>query len=180
MFLEHDRQTIRLRGFDYSQPGAYFLTFCTSERAYLFGGIRGKEMRLNDLGRVALECWNEIPVHFPFVDLDEFVIMPNHMHGILWIRDHNTSGRGTIYCTPTNCAPTPEGFGKPVHGSIPTIVRTFKAAVTRFARQRTLYLGSVWQRNYYERIIHGDSELNTVRRYIVDNPLKWDEDVRNT
>ena len=83
----HHRHSLRLKDFDYSQTGAYFLTLCTQKRACLFGDVVDGEMRLNDAGRVVEQCWLEIPNHFPRLDLDAFVVMPNHVHGILVITD---------------------------------------------------------------------------------------------
>jgi REP element-mobilizing transposase RayT len=94
----HHRRSIRLPGYDYTQPGAYFVTIVTHERMPLFGDIVDGEMRLNDAGRVAEQCWLDIPSHFPHVALDAFVIMPNHVHGILWIVETppTTGAAGTM------------------------------------------------------------------------------------
>ena len=118
---KHYRRSIRLPEYDYSQSGTYYVTIVTHYRDLLFGEIVNKEMILNELGKIADECWRAIPEHFTFVELDAYVIMPNHVHGIIVIRDDS---RGTIYR-----APTMEKFGKPIEGSLPTIVRTYKAAV---------------------------------------------------
>ena len=128
---KHHRRSIRLKEYDYAQPGGYFITIVTYQRGLLFGDIVNEEMRLNDYGKTADECWRSIPNHFPNVELGVYVIMPNHLHGILIINDRENTDtfpserRGTIYRAPT------EQFQKPVRGSIPTIVRTYKAAVTR-------------------------------------------------
>ena len=119
---KHHRKSIRLPGYDYSQAGGYYVTIVTHQRNCLFGEVVNGEMVLNDFGKIADECWRAIPDHFPVVELGAYVVMPNHVHGIIVI----TNGRGTIYR-----APTQEQFQKPVAGSIPTIIRTFKAAVTR-------------------------------------------------
>jgi hypothetical protein len=112
---EHHRRSIRIKGYDYSQPGAYFVTICTRDRECLLGSV----LRLNEFGEIAQRCWEEIPGHFPSVELDAFVVMPNHIHAILVVL-----GRGTA-CR----APTTEQFGRPIAGSIPTIVRAYKSAV---------------------------------------------------
>jgi len=113
--------------------------------------------------------WNKTQQIRPEIELDQFIIMPNHFHGIVWIVD----GRGTARRAPTG-EPTCEQFGKPVAGSIPTIVRAFKSAVTR---QINLYRNTpgapVWQRNYYERVIRNEAEMNAVREYIANNPQQW-------
>jgi REP-associated tyrosine transposase len=128
---KHHRKSIRLQGYDSSQAGAYYVTIVTHQRDCLFGEIRNAEMFLNDFGKIADECWRVIPDHFPSVELDAYVIMPNHMHGITVI----TNGRGTTPALRAGAsvyrAPTQEQFQKPVAGSIPTVIRTFKAAVTR-------------------------------------------------
>src|SRR5262245_42671682 len=110
------RRSIRLKGHDYSSEGAYYVTIVTYHRDCLFGAIVNEEMILNDLGKIADECWRSIPEHFPNTESGAYVVMPNHVHGIIVIID---GGRGTIYR-----ASTPEQFQKPVAGSIPTIIRT--------------------------------------------------------
>jgi REP element-mobilizing transposase RayT len=161
----HHRHSIRLPDFDYSQPGEYYITIVTHERQHLFGKIVDFEMQLNDLGKIVMDCWSTIPDHFTNVDLGEYVVMPNHFHGIIHIIDDN--GRGTIYR-----APTVERFGHPVAGSIPTIIRTFKAAVTRDAG-RVLNISGIWQRNYFERVITSDHEYEIIEAYIANNPANW-------
>jgi len=140
----HHRHSIWLEGYDYAQPGAYFITIVTYQRAYFFGEIKNNEMTLSNYGRIVNECWQSISDHFPNIELGAYVVMPNHVHGIIVIHDRadaNVSARrGTIYRAPT------EKFGKPVIGSIPTIVRTVKAAVTRRVG-RELNATGIWQRN---------------------------------
>jgi REP element-mobilizing transposase RayT len=123
-------------------------------------------MILNDLGKIADACWRSIPEHFPNVELGAYVIMPNHVHGIIVI----TNGRGTIYR-----APTQEQFQKPVIGSIPTIVRTYKAAVTRRIGREHNATG-IWQRNYYEHVIRDKRDLQNKSDYIDANPSLWEQD----
>lgn len=160
-----NRRSIRLFSYDYSQNGAYFVTVCTQNRECLFGEVVHGEMRLNHAGQIANQCWRNIPTHFPHVDIDEFILMPNHIHGILVI-----DGRGTA-CR----APTGEQFGKPVSGSIPTIIRSFKSAATKRVNESHGTPGTkLWQRNYYEHIIRDDDELNRIRQYILDNPAQWE------
>jgi putative transposase len=180
----HHRKSIRLPGYDYSQAGAYYVTIVTFHRDCLFGEIVNKEMILNDLGKITDECWRAIPEHFPFVELGVHVVMPNHMHGIIAINDDhradaNTSARrGAIYRAPTFRAPIIEQFGKPTVGSLPTIVRTYKAAVTRLIGRKHNTTG-IWQRNYYEHIIRDEKDLQNKTDYIEANPMLWDEDENN-
>jgi REP element-mobilizing transposase RayT len=171
----HHRRSIRLQGYDYSQAGAYFVTIVTYQRDCIFGKIENGETKLNDLGRIADECWRAIPEHFPFVELGAHIIMPNHVHGIIVITD---DGRGAIYRAPTESAPTIEQFGKPTIGSLPTIIRTYKAAVTRIIGREHNATG-IWQRNYHEHIIRNEREMDNIWRYIESNPAHWDDDEEN-
>ncbi len=156
------RKSIRLAEYDYSRAGAYFVTICTHERKCLFGEIADEKMILSWIGRIAESCWQEIPRHFEHVDLDYYIIMPNHLHGILIIEDDR---RGTACRAPTDDQTTYERFGKPQKGSIPTVIRSFKSAVTKQINQLRNTPGlPVWQRNYFERVIRDDDELNRIPR----------------
>jgi REP element-mobilizing transposase RayT len=167
----HHRRSIRLGGYDYSRAGAYFVTICTRNRDCLLGELAGGEMRLNEAGRIVQEEWMKSARLRPRVILDEFVVMPNHLHGIIALGD----GRGTL-----QRAPTTERFGKPTSDSIPTIVRLFKSATTKRINEiRGTPNLPVWQRNYYEHVIRNDEELTRIRKYIQDNPLKWEMDREN-
>ena len=168
---KHCRRSIRLQGYDYSRPGAYFVTVCTRNRKCLFGEIIEGRMVLNDYGKVVAMAWDAIPRHFPDVEIDMFQIMPNHVHGIVVI----SAGRGTA-CR----APTMERFGKAVYGSLATIIRSFKSAVTKYINElRNTPGAKLWQRNYYDHIIRNEDELDRIRRYISDNPAKWKLDREN-
>ncbi|MDW8181915.1 MAG: transposase [Anaerolineae bacterium] len=169
----HHRRSIRLKGYDYTQPGAYFVTLVTHERAHLFGAVVDGAMQLNEAGRIAEQCWKAIPHHFPHVTLDVFVIMPNHIHGILWIIQ--TVGAKNFSPLPTHSPrPIPSGTSK----TIGSVVRGFKTGVTKWFRQNTpIY--PVWQRNYFEHIIRTERALDLIRRYIAENPLRWELDRYN-
>jgi len=162
------RRSIRFNGYDYSLPGAYFITIVTQHHKCIFGKIVDNEMYMYNLGEIVQDCWESIPAHFQNLEVIPFVIMPNHLHGIITI--HEDDRRGTIYR-----APTKEQYGKPVIGSIPTIMRTYKAAVTRRAN-RELGMINIWQRNYYEHIIRDQSELADCVKYIYSNPGNWADD----
>jgi len=177
---QHRRRSIRLKDYDYSWPGAYFVTVCAFQRKRLFGEVVDEEVRLSPLGGIVGDCWSEIPRHFDSVSLDTFVIMPNHIHGIVVIEDADlrtwrAEGRGTA-CR----APTVERFAKPTANSLPTIIRSFKSAVTRRINAFRGVSGSaIWQRNYYEHIVRNEEDLSEARQYIADNPSQWAFDREN-
>jgi REP element-mobilizing transposase RayT len=154
----HHRRSIRLRGYDYAQAGAYFLTLCTQGRAKLFGRVAGGAVDLTDIGRIVAEEWERTPTIRPNVELDAFVVMPDHMHGIIVIAWRDAAAP----------APDPAVLRSPAH-SIGAIVRGFKGAVVRRVG------APIWQRNYYEHIIRSEAALERIRRYIEANPARWEE-----
>ena len=167
----HHRRSIRLQGYDYSRSGAYFVTLCAHERQCLFGEIVDGEMRLNDFGRIVVAEWIRSGELRSEIEIGEYVVMPNHFHGIVLSCDDD-DGRGTA-----RRAPTVEQFGKPVAGSLPTIVRAFKSAVTKCINEIRNTPGiPVWQRNYYEHIIRNDADYTRIAEYVADNPRRWAED----
>jgi REP element-mobilizing transposase RayT len=181
-YKKRGRRSIRLKGFDYTSPGAYFITICTDDRICLFGRVANGEMRLNNYGILAADKWVRTQAIRPRVTLDEFIIMPNHMHGIIIINDITNCCRGTSQCAPAKLfnkklsrvppAPTLERFGRPTSDSIPTIVRLYKSVTTKRINELRGTPGvSVWQRNYYERIIRDEKSLNRIRKYIFCNAM---------
>ena len=144
------RQSLRLRNYDYALPGAYFFTICTYDRSPLFGQINDSHVVLNEMGNIVAQTWPELSARFQNLRLDEFVVMPDHIHGIVQ--------KGAI-----NLAPTLGG-----------IIRTFKALCTyRIHRAIKNAPAKIWQRNYHERVIRDESELNRFREYIRNNPEQW-------
>ncbi len=139
------RGSIRLPGVDYSEPGAYFLTICAARQQQIFGSIHANRIVLSPLGEVVRKCWMQIPQHFSQASLKEFVMMPNHLHGIIGLTV------GARYIVPL-AEHAPERFQKPVKGSIPTIVRTFKAAVTRDARVSLGWKDQIWPKLFRARV----------------------------
>ncbi len=168
----HHRRSIRLKGYDYAQPGAYFITICTQHRACLFGEVVDGEMRLNDYGKIVEFTWHDLVNHISGIMLDAFVVMPNHVHGIVIITD----GPGVVGAGSEPAPTTPATAHTARHG-LPEIVRQFK---TFSARRINALRGtpgvSVWQRNYYEHIIRNDEALERIRRYILENPARWMRD----
>jgi REP element-mobilizing transposase RayT len=171
MLEKRQRKSIRLKEYDYSQAGDYFVTICTQNHECKFGEIVNGEMHLNNFGMVVEDCWKGISLHFKNVELDEYIIMPNHLHGILILNEPV----GTRHAVSL-----PEQFGKPISGSVSTIVRSFKSAVTKGINQMRSTPGvPIWQQRYYDRIIRDEKELNNVRDYIANNVLAWAFDTEN-
>jgi REP element-mobilizing transposase RayT len=151
-----------IKEYDYSQPGAYFITIATYKKFEVFGYIQEDKVILNSRGKIAFESWNDLPAHFSSVEIDEFIVMPDHIHGIIWI--NYADNRRDTACRVS----TIERFGKPVVGSIPTIVRSYKSAVTN-----TIHINEpdlkIWQSNYYDHIIKNEEDLENIRVYIKYN-----------
>ena len=168
---KHHRRSIRLKDYDYTQPGAYFVTVCTHRTTCLFGEIVAGVMRLNSIGKAVEEEWLKTPILRPNVGLDEYVVMPNHLHGIVMMTD---CGRGVL-----RYAPTLSRFSSPSQ-TFGAIVRGFKSAPTkRINRLRGTPGQPVWQRNYYEHIIRDERSLHRIQQYVDNNPQRWHMDRYN-
>ena len=205
----HHRHSIRLKGYDYSQTGLYFVTICTKNHEILFGEIVGAGftpahslnlhydnknipttkvaatsediapilssgnpgMILNQLGEIANKCWLQIPNYFPNVELDFFQIMPNHIHAIFCIMPARAG---------VNPAPTEDRQSKKVDPTVGNIIGAYKSLVSKeilkIYKSRNMFLGKLWQRNYYEHIIRNEKSLEQIREYIINNPLNWEID----
>jgi len=218
----YHRRSVRLRGYDYATPGAYFITICTFGRACLFADPCDDGVVLNGAGRIAEVAWRDLPAHFPNVELDAFVVMPNHVHGIVMLTertptrvplpdesvriDHSINAEPITNVGAQHAVPLPdeslridrsiEGkptpnvgvqhavplpgdtriahFTRPSPGSISTIIRSYKAAVTA---QINIYRATpnspVWQRGFHEHIVRDEDSLNRIREYIARNPANW-------
>jgi REP element-mobilizing transposase RayT len=179
--MKHHRRSIRLQGYDYSQPGAFYVTIVTWQRECLFGEVVNREMVLNKFGLVVKQEWERLTKRFPNIELGSFIIMPNHMHGIIVvISGRGTANRDDLDGGSSRRAPTREGFQKPVKGSIPTMIRSYKSAVAyRVNLMRRTSGVPVWQRNYYEHIIRDQRDLQNKTDYIEANPILWDQDDEN-
>jgi len=199
----YNRKSIRIKNYCYKKRGYYFITINTKNNIHLFGKINHGTIILNCYGQIVKNEWNKTGKIRPNIILDAFVIMPNHIHAIIYCRgtaycaqctNHTQHTNGTHHTNNTQhtqqshrtndkiknenenlCgSPKPEKFGKPVPGSIPTIIRSFKSAITRGINIKTKTPGKIiWQRNYYEHIIRSKKELNIIRKYIINNPKKW-------
>ncbi len=175
----HHRRSIRLQGYDYSQAGAYFVTIVTWQREFLLGEIVNGEMMLSRYGAIVQKWWLEIPVHFPNVETGAFAIMPNHVHGNIFI----LTGRGAVPAPEDNMIRDVQG------GETPPLRRpTLGQIIAYFKYQSTKEMNTVenagvvtkfWQRNYYEHVIRSEKDLQNKTDYIEANPLLWDEDDEN-
>ncbi len=179
------RRSIRLHGYDYSRGGAYSVTICVDGGRCLFEGVGVRQM--------IQSTWDALPRHFPRVETDAFVVMPNHVHGILFLAPRFVAGRQTIdhagtgdagaegaaSSTPTALPKMEEGAASSTPTTLPVVVRAFKS-ISAIQINRVLgRRGRLWQRNYYERIIRNDDELHTIRGYIANNPRLWEMDREN-
>lgn len=185
------RRSIRLKDYDYTKPGAYFVTLCTHERVCLFGTVAGGEMRLNEYGRKAADWWLWLAERYPYVRLDEWVVMPNHLHGIVVITDdHADGGRGGSRTAPTGprdihtvthdvLTGPRAGAGDLRIGSVKRkplgrLIGAFKTVSTKHVNDiRSTPGAKLWQRNYYEHVIRDDPSLHRIREYIANNPPRW-------
>jgi putative transposase len=183
---KHHRRSIRLPAWDYASAGMYHVTLCTYARACLFGQVYDGEVVLSDAGEVADACWRAIPAHFANVAVDAYVIMPNHVHGIIFITERPCPV-GARYISPlpddavesgvSESSASARRFVAPERGSLGIIVGTFKAAVTRRYNWQEDTSGiPIWQRNYYETIIRNERHLEAIREYIANNPFNWPHD----
>lgn len=184
---KHHRRSIRLKGWDYRTAGYYFVTVCSYQRTNIFGNVENGVVQLSPLGEIIKKEWEKTAVLRNNVSLDEFVIMPNHIHGIFQLHNppvgaggspvQNVSSSEKHNTQPANGRTA----GKPLqNGSLGIIVGQFKSVVTRdYNRLENTKGAKVWQRGYYERIVRNDRELNAIRRYIQENPARWVEDREN-
>lgn len=170
------RKTLRLKDYDYSEAGAYFVTMCTCDHQNMFGEIVDAEMQMNDRGRVVESYWNELPAHYPEIELDAFVVMPNHIHGIIIIvdDDHTIARVGARL-------PRPYNDGSKKKPTLGNIVAYFKYQSTKRMNESRGAPGvRVWQRNYYEHIIRSEKSLHGIQGYIDTNPARWQYDKENS
>lgn len=175
------RRSTRLAGFDYSQPGAYFITICAHQRGCLFGEMEGDQVRLSAIGAIVAEEWARSAAIRQEIELDAFVIMPNHIHAIVIIRRGDrpvAPAKGAHIDAPV--APTRDTPTGPAKRSLGALIAGFKAAATRRINETRATPGlPVWQRGYYEHIIRDEAEWDRIRAYIEGNPDCWAKDQEN-
>ncbi|MCX6740312.1 MAG: hypothetical protein NTZ49_03735 [Candidatus Parcubacteria bacterium] len=179
MFLKRDRKLNRWQGYDYKYLGLYFITICTHHRQPRFGEIVGGEMKLNPIGEIVKQQLLWLHKHFPHIRLDEWVVMPNHVHMILEI-NYNFNNDKTGYADDGNdgkSVGTGRDLslqGKPIYD----IIGAFKTTSSKFIHQIG-HTEFAWQRSFHDRVIRNDDELSKIRDYIFGNPAKWTEDRNN-
>ena len=174
-------ESTRLKHWDYGWNGSYFVTICTRNRFYFFGDVVDGEMVLNDIGLIARDCWIQIPEHFPFVKLGNYVVMPNHVHGIVVIDKPDNpvetpklgvSTTTTTTTTATNRTNAASEKWNP--GTLGVIINQYKRAVT--IRARKIHVDFAWQSRFHDHIIRNDESFHRISEYIINNPLNWSDD----
>src|SRR5262245_5639181 len=177
---KHHRRSIRLRGYDYSAPGKYFVTICVQHRECLYGEVINGEMKLNDAGRMVEIWWRKLANKFPLVDLDEHVTMPNHFHGIIVIVDRREREKDLFHAGKTKDQIAQAMTNIPEKSApLPEILQWFKTMATNEYIRGVKESGwprfdrKLWQRNYYEHTIFSLKALRNIRQYIRANPLMW-------
>ena len=161
------RKELRLKHYDYSKRGYYFVTICIKKRAPIFGDVMEGRVKLSEAGKVARRCWEEIPDHFGDMEIDEFIVMPDHVHGLLQIESGDENKKG-------------EDNGARNTQTIPVVIGNYKASVTREINEIKPDSNFEWQRSYYEHVIRDEEELREAREYIKQNPFSWQLDRKNS
>lgn len=182
----------RCKCWNYANSGYYFVTICTKDKRNYFGKIRDNKIELNGLGKIAEKFWKEIPEHFNFITLDQFVIMPNHIHGILVFNktydvnrklEETYETRQCLVSTTTNAISATDENGRIFHNqgkkTLSSVIGSYKSICSKTIRKYKPDF--VWQDSFYDRIIRNEKELEKIREYIINNPVNWrkDEEFRN-
>ena len=196
---KHKRRSIRLKGYNYAAEGLYFVTLCCQNRVSYFGSIRNGEMHLNELGKIVAEEWTKTESIRDNIKLHEFIIMPNHMHGIIEILfqkgDEKLAGQKALFKSPS------QTIGAIIRGYKGATTKRIKILLAKAAKERStgelpfaptmgelpfaptgrsLSIGKIWQRNYYERIIRNQKAYENISNYIINNPARWGKDKFNS
>jgi putative transposase len=162
------RKPNRLEDYDYSQDGYYFVTICTKDKEEYFGKVENGKMILNKTGEIARNLWKEIPNHFKYGKLDEFNVMPNHVHGIVIIENNSVLRNAYMH-----------SLQKRTKMLLSKIIQQYKSSVTREANSLRVDVKFQWHKSFHDHIIRSEKALNNIREYIANNPLKWESDVEN-
>lgn len=175
----YHRKSIRLKEYDYANANWYYVTICTLNKEHIFGEVLNNKVVLSNSGKIVKEEWLRTKEIRKNIDLDYYVIMPNHFHGIIImtynmnenVSEENIKSRDTMHRVPTN-----RTFGTAIPNTLSTIIGAFKASVTKRIHRLSNNNIHIWQRNYYEHIIRNEDDLYRIRQYIEQNPLKWQLD----
>ncbi len=177
------RHSIRLVGYDYASAGAYFVTLCTQGRLPMFGDVSDGTMHLSAAGEAVVGCWQWLSEQYPYVAVDRFVVMPDHLHGILLMTERGTedestsAGRGGAARGGSRTAPTERLESNDRRKPLGRLIGAFKTISTKRVNDLRGEPGAqIWQRNYYEHIIRSERALNRIRQYIIENPARWHDD----
>jgi putative transposase len=181
MMLSDRRRSLRLKGYDYAQAGAYFVTICTQDRACLFGDAADGTICLNAAGQLAATLWSDMPIRFPDIDLDAFVVMPNHIHGIIVFSDCAVTEGAPLVGARRGGAPAATKAAPTVGDVVGAFKSLFTVEYIAGVKENRwpAFDRRVWQRNYYEHVIRDEPELERIRSYIDENPLRWELDDEN-
>jgi putative transposase len=184
----HHRRSVRLKGHDYSNKGLYFITICTKGRECLFGYIAEGRMTLNETGKIAEEYLRSVPEHFNHVMVDEYAVMPNHVHMILALNEQSSVGTssvgtssvgtshvGTSHVMSLPREPHQNKFSKPVAGSVSVIIQQYKSSVKRWCDQNNRN-NFEWQSRFHDHIIRNAESYERIKQYIRENPARWNAD----
>ncbi len=176
--MDKKRKPNRLKDYDYNHHGYYYLTICTKNRSEIFGEISNNIMHLSQIGKITNKFWVEIPEHFKYIELDEFIIMPNHIHGVIII--NNDVGNADLRFSKWHSSK--KYFNQKILNSdrskmiVSKIIHGFKSSVTREIRRQINNSNFEWQKSYYDHIIRNEKDLNRIRGYIINNPCNWETD----
>ena len=164
-------KTTWLKNWDYGSDGFYFVTICTKDRIPVFGQIKNNEIILSEIGNIAEKYWLEIPAHFPFVNLDTFVIMPNHIHGIIIINNNVETGQCPVSTVGKNHTKN--------SNTLSSIIGSYKSICTKRINKMQNRINFRWQSRFYDHIIRNEKSLYNIRNYIINNPASWNKDREN-
>lgn len=193
--MDEERKHLRLRNWDYSRNGIYFVTICCQNKQAFFGSISKNEMKLSEIGTIAFQFWKNIPEHFPHVMLDQFIVMPNHLHGLLHLDSSLVRPRHDVALLPSsedkvgscNGITLQSGqisnfktnhFSKPVKNSVSVIVNQYKSSVKRWCNKNG-FSQFQWQSRFYDQILFENNSVDNIREYIYNNVRNWKEDELN-
>lgn len=170
------RKPTRYKDYDYNLPGYYFVTVCAQDMDLIFGNVRNGEMILNKWGEIVKRCWEEIPQHFESAELDHYTIMPNHLHGMVIINPNDKTNTAKVG-NAKFAFPTEEDRTKML---LSKMIQQFKRQVTIEIKTSFKVDEIIWQKSFYDRVIRNEKELYQIRKYIKQNPLKWELEKNST